>query len=95
LINTARASLVDETALDDALASGHLGGAALDVVHPWPAARGPHPLLRHENVVMTPHIGGATEETLTRGVLMIADEIGRLEAGLPLLNVINQEAVGV
>jgi len=95
LINTARASLVNETALDAALESGQLGGAALDVVDPWPASRGTHPLLRHDNIVITPHIGGATEETLTRGVAMIAQEIERLVGGAPLVNVINQEAVGV
>lgn len=85
-LNTARETLVDEQALADALASGHLAGAALDVVDPQTAA-GPHPLLRHPNVVLTPHIGGATHETLLRGVEMIAAEIDRFAAGEPLVNV--------
>ena len=64
-VNTARETLVDEDALD----------AALDR-DSWPAPRstspytrdpGSHRLLRHENVVMTPHIGGATRETLLQG----------------------------
>jgi D-3-phosphoglycerate dehydrogenase len=92
-VNTARESLVDESALDHALASGKLAGAALDVVRPH-AGTGPHPLLRHENVVLTPHIGGATHETLLRGAMMVAAEIEHFAAGEPLVNVINREAVG-
>jgi D-3-phosphoglycerate dehydrogenase len=91
-VNTARESLVDEAALDDALASGKLAGAALDVVRPRGGA-GRHPLLRHENVVLTPHIGGATYETLLRGATMVAAEIERFAAGERLANVINREAV--
>ena len=92
-LNTARESLVDEEALDAALASGHLAGAALDVVRPR-SQRGPHPLLRHENVVITPHIGGATHETLLRGVTMVAEEIARFAAGESLRAVTNRAAVG-
>lgn len=91
-LNTARETLVDEHALADALASGHLAGAALDVVEPQ-AAPGPHPLLRHPNVVLTPHIGGATHETLLRGVEMIAAEIERFSAGEPLENVADRAAL--
>lgn len=93
-INTARETLVDEAALDSALASGKLAGAALDVVRPN-SANGPHPLLRFPNVVITPHIGGATHETLLRGVTMIAAEIERFAAGEPLLSVVNRLAVQV
>jgi D-3-phosphoglycerate dehydrogenase len=91
-LNTARESLVDEDALDAALASGHLSGAALDVVRPR-SQPGPHPLLRHENVVITPHVGGATHETLLRGVTMVADEIRRFAAGDPLRAVVNRAEV--
>jgi D-3-phosphoglycerate dehydrogenase len=93
-INTARETLVDEAALDAALASGHISGAALDVVRARNGS-GPHPLLRHDNVVITPHIGGATHETLMRGVTMVAAEIERFVAGEPLLFVINRQAVQV
>lgn len=93
-INTARETFVDEAALDAALASGHIAGAALDVVRPR-SGSGPHPLLRHENLVITPHIGGATHETLLRGVTMIAAEIERFAAGEPLVAVVNRMEVEV
>jgi D-3-phosphoglycerate dehydrogenase / 2-oxoglutarate reductase len=92
LLNTARESLVDEDALDEAIASGQLAGAALDVVRRT-SAQGRHRLLRHESVVLTPHLGGATHETLLQGAEMIADEIRRFAAGEPLANVINRSAV--
>jgi len=92
LINTARETLVDEQALDDALESGHLAGAALDTVR-VSARPGRHPLLRHRNVVMTPHIGGATHETLAQGAEMIAADIARFATGRPLMNVVNRQAI--
>jgi D-3-phosphoglycerate dehydrogenase / 2-oxoglutarate reductase len=88
-VNTARETLVDEDALDAALESGHVAGAALDVARTSDTA-GRHRLLRHENVVMTPHIGGATHETLVQGAEMLAEEIARFIAGEPLVNVVNR-----
>jgi D-3-phosphoglycerate dehydrogenase / 2-oxoglutarate reductase len=79
-INTARESLVDEDALQQALVSGALAGAALDVAEPRPAGDR-HPLLDLPNVVITPHIGGSTHETLRRGAEMAAGEVARLVAG--------------
>jgi D-3-phosphoglycerate dehydrogenase len=93
-VNTARETLVDEDALDDALASGHLAGAALDVVR-HSSETGRHRFLRHPNVVMTPHIGGATHETLLQGAEMIAEELRRFAAGEPLCNLVNREALGL
>jgi D-3-phosphoglycerate dehydrogenase / 2-oxoglutarate reductase len=90
-VNTARETLVDEDALDAALASGRLAGAALDVVRPT-TGTDRHRLLRHPNVVMTPHIGGATHETLLQGAEMVADEVRRFAAGQPLRYVVNREA---
>ena len=63
LINTCRGPVVDEPALEDALLSGHLAGAALDVFEREPEV---HPdLLGLENVVLIPHLGSATVETRT------------------------------
>ncbi|MBV9605651.1 MAG: D-glycerate dehydrogenase [Solirubrobacterales bacterium] len=89
LVNTARETLLDEAALDAALASGHLAGAALDVFTP----DAPAYLSRHENVVLTPHIGGATHDTLLQGAQMLAEEVARFAAGEPLENVVDAPAV--
>jgi D-3-phosphoglycerate dehydrogenase / 2-oxoglutarate reductase len=91
LINTARDSLLDEQAAVVALASGMLAGLALDVSSPSPAT-GRHRLLEHPNVVITPHIGGATHETLAHGGEMAVDEILRFAAGTALRNVADQAA---
>jgi D-3-phosphoglycerate dehydrogenase len=92
LVNTARETLVDEDALDAALASGRLAGAALDVVHST-ERHGRHRLLRHDNVVLLPHVGGATHETLLQGAEMIAAEIDRFVKGDPLVHVFNRESI--
>lgn len=85
-INTARETLVDEGALADEIRTGRLAGAALDVVRLRPSSSR-SPLLDLEEVVVTPHIGGATHETLLRGALMVAAEVSRFIEGRPLLNV--------
>ncbi|MGH2867265.1 MAG: NAD(P)-dependent oxidoreductase [Solirubrobacteraceae bacterium] len=86
-INTARETLVDEAALLNALREERLGGAALDVLRPRRLRGRPGPLTQLENVIITPHIGGATHETLARGASMIAEEIGRFTAGEPLRHI--------
>ena len=88
-INTARESLVDEDALADALRSGHLAGAALDVVER--SAGGRHPLLDLPTVFITPHIGGATQETLSRGARQAAAAVAAVLAGRRPAAVVNPE----
>lgn len=92
VINTARESLIDEDALLAALRSGHLGGAALDVVD-RPSGTARHPLLDLPNVIVTPHIGGATHETLNRGAGMVAAAIGDHMAGRPPAWLVNPQVI--
>lgn len=83
LVNTARGALVDEAALSDALASGHLGGAALDVFDPEPLSPG-SPLRRMDNVFLTPHAAFYSAESLEALQRLAAEEAIRALAGEPL-----------
>ena len=91
-INTARAQLHDTDALVDALRSGMLMGAGLDhfVGERLPTD---HPLTTLDNVVLTPHIGGATYDTESRQAGMIADDLERLLRGDRPLHVMNPEVL--
>jgi len=79
-VNTARAALHDTDALVDALESGHLGGAGLDHVQ-GEMLPPDHPLTKLDNVVLTPHVGGATYDTEVNQTDMVAEDICRLLAG--------------
>ncbi len=74
LVNCARGGVVDERALAEAIASGHIGGAALDVFEKEPPAAD-HPLLRLDDFVCTPHIGASTEEAQTAVAVAIAEQL--------------------
>ncbi|MBP3736423.1 MAG: phosphoglycerate dehydrogenase [Lachnospiraceae bacterium] len=64
VLNTARGGIVDETALYDALTSGHIAGAALDVTETEPVTPD-HPLLALENVIITPHMAANSREAIS------------------------------
>jgi len=80
LINTARGPLVDEAALIAALDSGHLGGAALDVVTTEPLAKD-SPLLRRDNVILTPHTAFYSVEALEELQTKCAGDVARVLSG--------------
>ncbi|MEM0115031.1 MAG: NAD(P)-dependent oxidoreductase [Fervidicoccaceae archaeon] len=77
LINTSRGSIVDQEALLEALKVGKLGGAALDVLEREPPGELEMELIKHPNVVVTPHIGSQTVEAQRRIALEIAEAIER------------------
>src|SRR6185312_4312207 len=82
LINTARGPLIDESALVTALDSGHLGGAALDVVAVEPLAKD-SPLLGRDNVILSPHTAYYSVESLAELQTKCASDIARVLSGEP------------
>lgn len=85
LINTARGPLVDENAILAGLASGHLGGAALDVLYAEPP-RADHPLLHfeHSNLLITPHVAWASQSSVARLKDVLAANIAAFVATKPI-----------
>jgi D-3-phosphoglycerate dehydrogenase len=94
LINTARGGIVDEAALYDALVSGKLAGAGLDVFEQEPPPRG-HSLFELPNVIMAPHMAGVTREAVDRMSVQTARNLLSALDGDPIRqNVINQDVLG-
>ena len=85
IVNTARGALIDEEALVDALRTGRIGAAGLDVfeTEPTPADSA---LLALDNVVCTPHLAWLTRETLERSLAVAVENCRRLAAGEDLLH---------
>lgn len=91
-LNTARAQLHDTDALVDALTAGKVGAAGLDhFAGEWLPAD--HPLVGMGNVVLTPHIGGATFDTEARQAQMVADDLEALLAGNAPAHIVNPEVL--
>ncbi|HKD50933.1 MAG TPA: D-glycerate dehydrogenase [Candidatus Acidoferrum sp.] len=90
LINTARGPVVNEGDLAEALESGKIAGAALDVFEKEPAI---HPGLRRSNVVLAPHIASASLETRTKMAVIAAESVVALLQGRRPANILNPEVV--
>ena len=91
IVNAARGELVDESALADALRSGKVTAAALDVFSEEPYSG---PLLALDNVVATPHLAASTEEAQDRAGVIVAEQVAAaLEGGL-VSNAVNIPSVG-
>ena len=91
LVNVSEAAIVCESALVQALRVGHIAGAAIDVFESHPVEPS-SPLLSLDNVVLTPHLGGATQETIQRHSRTMATDIQRYLAGRRPMNLINPDA---
>ena len=92
LVNTSRGPIVDNMALYEALRSGKIAYAALDVTEPEPMPPD-HPLLTLDNVIVVPHIASASVATRTKMALMAADNlIAGLKGEMPP-NPVNPEAL--
>jgi D-3-phosphoglycerate dehydrogenase len=92
LVNAARGELVEEEALLEALRSGHVAGAALDVFSAEPYSG---PLLELDTIVVTPHLAASTEEAQDRAGVIVAEQVAAaLEGGL-VTNAVNIPTIGL
>ena len=91
LINAARGELVDEAALVEALKSGKVAGAALDVFSEEPYSG---PLLEFDNVVVTPHLAASTDEAQDRAGVIVAEQVAAALGGGLVTNAVNIPVIG-
>jgi D-3-phosphoglycerate dehydrogenase / 2-oxoglutarate reductase len=92
LLNVARGGLIDDAALQDALDSGKVAGAALDVFPSEPMTE--HPLFGYPNVVVTPHLGASTAEATDRAGYQSAEQVIAALTGGVVSTAVNIPAVG-
>jgi D-3-phosphoglycerate dehydrogenase / 2-oxoglutarate reductase len=92
ILNVARGGLIDEAALKDALDSGKVGGAAIDVFPKEPVTE--HPLFGYPNVVVTPHLGASTAEATDRAGYQSAEQVVAALTGGVVATAVNIPSVG-
>ena len=90
LVCASDAGVLDQSALADTLRKRRIAGAALDVFESHPVSP-QNPLLALDNVVLSPHIGGATMETVRRHSQMIASDLLRFTQGEMPTNLVNRD----
>ena len=88
LVNVARGEVVDAYALAEAIKSGHLSGAGVDVFDPEPISAD-NPLIGLENVILTPHIAGATRGAKANSIRICFQNFRRVLDGEAPINVVN------
>jgi D-3-phosphoglycerate dehydrogenase len=93
IINCARGGLIDERALAEAIRSGHVAGAALDVFAAEPP--GESPLFGLENVVCTPHLGASTEEAQEKVGIQVAEQMSDFLLTGAIVNAVNMPSVSI
>lgn len=84
LINVARGPVVDSQALADALNSGYLAGAGIDVFEAEPPLSADHPLLHSKNTIVTPHVAFASAESMEARCRIVFDNIQKWLEGTPV-----------
>ena len=92
IINAARAIIIEQKALIEALSERRIAGAVLDVFWEEPLPSN-HPLLKMDNVLITPHIGGASKDVPVQHSLMVYEEIQNYVNNKPLVRVFNREVI--
>ncbi len=91
LVSASDAAVLDQKALADIVRESRIAGAAIDVFESHPVSP-QNPLLGLENVILSPHIGGATVETIRRHSEMMASDLLRFAGGEMPVHIVNREA---
>ena len=86
-VNTARAGLVDEDALIEALQEKRIGGAVLDVFKEEPLSED-HPLRKLDNVTLAAHLAGTSQGTFSASIGIVLEDLKRYAEGCPLTHVV-------